>query len=128
MIYFFPMKNFFFSKFHEGKAIFSKYFFRHFISLIFFPSYKISFLPGIKEGISGTSIFGNNIGIVKNISPEKKEAAINVLKYFTNKEYQRELFDTSTSLPPLKEIWDNETICKEDLCHFGKNDINLLYI
>jgi len=43
-----------------------------------FPYYK-SILPGIKQGISGFFIDGNNIGIIKNISEDKKEAALEVL-------------------------------------------------
>jgi len=52
-----------------------------------FPYYK-SILPGIKQGISGFFIDGNNIGIIKNISEDKKEAALELLKFFISKEYQ----------------------------------------
>ena len=103
-----------------GKAIFIKYWIltEPFLSSL---PYNISFLPGRENGISGTSIMGNNIGIIKNISKEKKEAALTVLEYFTSKEYQRKLFDTGISLSSLDEIWNDEKVCKKDLCNIGKN-------
>jgi len=113
-------EDFTFSKLLTGKAIFIKYFIltEPFLSSL---PYEITFLPGKKEGISGTAIMGNNIGIIKNISEEKKAAAVEVLKFFTNKEYQRTLFETGISLSPLNEIWNDESVCKKGLCHIGKN-------
>jgi len=119
-IIFSSTEDFTFSKLLTGKALFIKYFIltEPFLSSL---PYEVTFLPGKKEGISGTAIMGNNIGIIKSINEEKKAAAVEVLKFFTNKEYQKTLFETGIFLSPLNEIWNNENVCKKGLCHIGKN-------
>jgi len=113
-------EDFTFSKLLTGKALFIKYFIltEPFLSTL---PYNVTFLPGRKEGISATSTMGNNVGIIKNISEEKREAAIKVVNYFSSYEYQRNLYDTGISISPLNEIWNNENVCKKGLCNIGKN-------
>jgi len=83
--------------------------------------YYRSILPGIKKGISGFFIDGNNMGIIKNISEDKKEAALEVLKYFTSKEYQIKIFNEKC-IPAISELWYDEELCKNELCDIAKSD------
>jgi len=98
-----------------GNSIFLKYFL---ISepLLSMLQYNLSVLPGIKEGISGSTVDGNNIGIIKNIAEDKKDAAIEVLKFFTSKEYQKNGFKDKKTITVLKDLWYDEDVCKNGLC------------
>jgi len=79
--------------------------------------YEISALPGLKKGISGTSISGNSIGITKNIKKDKRDAAIEVLKFFTSKFYQKEVFRNKYCLTAIDELYYDEQVCnKNGLC------------
>jgi len=78
-------------------------------------------LPGIKEGISGTSIFGNNIGIIRNITDDKREASLEVLKYFIIKEKLKESFKNRLGGIAVDELLDEEELCKDGICDIFKN-------
>ena len=84
-------------------------------------NYSLSNLPGIKEGISGTSILGNNIGIVKNITDDKKEASLEVLKYYISKEAQRESFSKRFGATAIDELLNEEELCFDEICDIIKN-------
>jgi len=82
----------------------------------------MSALPGMKEGISGSILSGTNIGIIKNISEDRKEAALEVLKYFTSKEYQKEKFKERVLSTSIDEILNDEEVCKKNgLCELAKS-------
>ena len=103
----------------SGKYIFLKYWFLG--EQLLFLNY-ISNLPGIKEGISGTTVAGNNIGIIKNISKEKKDAALEVVKFFISKEFQKQGFETGTFVSAINEFWYDKEVCKNDeICDIFKN-------
>jgi len=53
--------------------------------------YKKSILPGNIEGISGSTIGGYNIGINNKISNNRKEKAIEVFKYITSWDIQKNI-------------------------------------
>jgi len=53
--------------------------------------YNETLLPGLEEGISGSTLLGYNIGISKYIDDDKRNASIEVLKYFIDKEFQKEI-------------------------------------
>jgi len=55
------------------------------------PIYNITYLPGFKRGISGSTIGGYNIGINIYSDNKKKDAAIEALKYATSKSLQKNL-------------------------------------
>ena len=103
----------------NGKSVFLKYWF---ISepLLSSLKYYPSTIPGLKEGISGSMILDFNLGIVKNITEEKKNAAIEVIKFFTSKEYQKKMFESRLSLVAIKELWEDEELCKNELCDLIK--------
>jgi len=104
-------ENFTALKLMGGKYIFLKYWFLG--EQMFILNY-ISNLPGIKEGISGTTVAGNNIGIIKNISKEKKEAALEVVKFFISKEYQRQGFENGLFMSAINEFWYDKDVCKNE--------------
>ena len=104
-------------KFFDGNFIFLKYFIIGTDDI----QYSKTFLPGIKEGISSASIVGNDIGIIKNIAKEKKDAAIEVYKFFTSKESQKGFF-VQGYMSAINEFWDDENLCKiNGLCDIIKN-------
>jgi len=48
-------------------------------------------LPGVKEGISGTTVLGYNIGINKPISEESKSKMKYVLSFICSENIQKKL-------------------------------------
>jgi len=82
--------------------------------------YNISILPGIKEGISGTMVSLDCISIKKNIEKERKEAALEVIKYYTSKEYQKKIFEKRICLTSLIDLLNDEEICKNGFCNISK--------
>ena len=106
----------------DGQSIFIKYWFigEPLISMIQ-GTYYLSILPGMKEGISSSIISGNNIGIIKNIPEDRKEAALEVLKFFTSKEYQKEKFGDKTFITGIDELWSDEEACGNGFCDIVKS-------
>jgi len=105
------------TKLKDGNFIFLKYWFMgnpiyDNVRVI----YNMSKLPGIKEGISGTLISGDNIGIIRNITDDKIEAAIEVLKYYISKESQREMFGGRLGFSAIDELLNEEELCGDELC------------
>jgi len=101
----------------SGKAIFIKYW------LIGEPllttllnMYHISNLPGRLEGVSGSNVMGNNIGVIRNITDYKREASVEVFKYFTSKIYQRRVIEKRSCTTALTELLYDEEICKIAIC------------
>jgi len=115
-------ENFTFMKLLDGNSIFLKYWIvgDPLLSIIRL-NYTISNLPGIKEGISGTSIQGSNIGIIRNITDDKKEAAIEVLKYYVSKENQKLLFEGRFGVTAIDELLNEEELCNDGLCDIIKD-------
>jgi len=115
-------ENFTFMKLLDGKSIFLKYWFigDPLIGMVQ-SHYYLSTLPGMKEGIFGSILSGTNIGIIKNISEDKREAAIEVLKCFTNKEYQKVQFKKKVFFTGIDELWNDEETCTNGLCDIVKS-------
>jgi len=106
----------------EGNSIFLKYWIigEPLLSIVK-KNYTITNLPGIKESISGTAIQGSNIGIIRNITDEKKEASIEVLKYYVSKENQKLLFDKRFGITAIDELLNDENSCFDEICDIVKN-------
>eukprot|EP00833_Pecoramyces_ruminatium_P001003 jgi/Orpsp1_1/1175035/evm.model.c7180000052379.1 len=84
--------------------------------------YKASLLPGIKEGISGSSISGYNIGIDANLSKERLDASIEAFKYLTSKEMQKKFLNITNQITGITSIYDDEELCKNMYnCEIYKN-------
>jgi len=115
-------ENFTFQKLISGKAIFLKYWFiaEPFYSTYVIPQYYLSTVPGLKEGISGSMCFGDIIGAVKNIAEEKKDAVLEVIKYFSSKEYQIGAFNNGMCSTALTELMENKEIYKDAPCDLVK--------
>jgi len=111
-------ENFTYMKLYDGNFIFLKYFIIGHNDIITYPK---SILPGMKEGISSSSIVGNDIGIIKNIPEEKKDAAIEVYKFFTSKITQHGFFSQGY-MSAVNEFWDDEELCQiNGLCDLIKS-------
>ena len=106
----------------NGKAIFLKYWIiSEPLINILMQMYHLSLLPGMKEGISGSMISGNNLGIIKNVSEDKKEAVIEVYKFYLGREYQKENFMGRKFVSAVEEYWYDEEICQaNNLCDIIK--------
>jgi len=107
-------------KLMNGKSIFLKYWLVGEPSLSSIP-YKISNLPGLKEGISGSGIMGYLISVIKDLPKEKEDVVLNLIKYIASKEYQKKVSMDQKYLPTLVELLDDEELCKEIPCDITKN-------
>jgi len=114
-------ENFTFEKLLKGKSIFINYWYvmEPLLSTIK-KNYELSILPGLKDGISGSMTKGVNIGIKNNISSQKRDAALEILKYVTSKDYQREQFASGKTLTAISEFLDDDEMCKKSPCSLLK--------
>ena len=85
------------------------------------PIYNITYLPGFKRGISGSTIGGYNIGINIYSDNKKKDTAIEALKYATSKSLQKKFVKKNGIYSGIKEIYEEEDVCNIVNCHFFKN-------
>lgn len=106
-----------FGKIMSGKFIFLKFW--------YFPNmdlyYGVSALPGVKEGISGSSLGGFNIGINKYIPEAKKEASIQALVYMTSKNVQKNITMNNLLYTGIPSLYDEEDVCNAVNCKFFKS-------
>eukprot|EP00833_Pecoramyces_ruminatium_P004710 jgi/Orpsp1_1/1178742/evm.model.c7180000066564.1 len=87
----------------------------------FRPNYKITTVPGLKEGISGSVVGGPNIGVSIFSEISKREAVTEVLKYITSKDIQRKYVIESNSFSPIPSLYEEEEVCKKVDCNFFKS-------
>ncbi|ORX72574.1 hypothetical protein BCR32DRAFT_101103 [Anaeromyces robustus] len=104
----------------EKNALFIKFWI--FYEALYMDNYVISILPGIKEGISGASLVGSNIGIDSSIDNEKKEAAIEAIKFMTSLEFQKSLVLKQWIVSGILSLYDDKEVCSTiKNCEFYKN-------
>lgn len=88
-------------------------------------SYKMSPLPGIREGISGSGVSGDNIGIVEypNLKEyeERKKAAIESFKFITSLKIQKKIISKKQLIPGINSLYFDEDICQNIQCDLFKN-------
>ncbi|ORX77175.1 hypothetical protein BCR32DRAFT_283426 [Anaeromyces robustus] len=60
------------------------------------------------------------MGIVKNMTEEEKYASLEVVKYFTSKEYQSNMFRNRLCLTSHTEVLNDKEICKNAPCDLVK--------
>jgi len=82
---------------------------------------KSTLMPGKKEGISGATIGGYNIGINIYASKEKKEKAIEAIKYIASKDIQRKYIAKENFFSPIPSLYDEDEICQIVNCNYYKN-------
>jgi len=100
---------------NEVNAIFVKFY------SIEFPGYKMTALPGLKKGISGSAIVGYNIGISNAISEEKKKASVEVIKYLTSKEIQKKYVLSGDTISGITSLFHDEDVCSILNCEAYSN-------
>jgi len=93
---------------YNGNAIFIKYWAYEEI----FPAYKLSPIPGWKEGITVSLLGGVDIGISNYISEERKIAAAKALDYFLAKEEQKEVVIQEKRLTGIRELYYDDDVCE----------------
>ncbi|KAL6617500.1 hypothetical protein U3516DRAFT_780391 [Neocallimastix sp. 'constans'] len=107
-----------------GKAIFIKF--------IIIPDqiyemldYNMTVLPGVKKGISGSIIFGNNISIAKypndKAYDKRKEAALFAFKYLASREIQKEFLTKRILIPGIMDLYYDEDVCKIAHCQLFRS-------
>jgi len=107
-------------KFFNGKAMFLKFFV--FFELLQNSPYVLSDMPGIKEGLSGSTVVGYNVGIKNGIDTGKRKAAIKAIKCMTFKECQKPLVIKELIISGISSLYDDEEVCSTiNNCKFYKN-------
>ncbi|ORX89675.1 periplasmic binding protein-like II, partial [Neocallimastix californiae] len=107
-----------------GKAIFIKF--------IILPDqiyemldYNMTVLPGVKKGISGSIIIGNNISITKypndKAYDKRKEAALFAFKYLASREIQKEFLTKRIVIPGIMDLYYDEDVCKIAHCQLFRS-------
>jgi len=103
----------------NGKSIFLKYWIVS-DGLIATIPYKVSILPGLKNGVSGSVIAGSNIGIIRDLSEEKRKETYEVFKFLTSKYFKRKMFEEGLGKTSVTELLDDEEICNKTSCDLLK--------
>jgi len=86
-----------------------------------YPLYKLSTLPGWKEGISTSILGGIDIGISTHIVEERKQAAAKVLEFFLSREEQKRLVIHKKILTGIRELYEDEEVCEVMDCDLYRN-------
>ncbi|ORX85084.1 periplasmic binding protein-like II [Anaeromyces robustus] len=86
-----------------------------------FTDYEFTYLPGNKEGVSGSVIGGYNIGINKYSTIKNQDAAITAFTYITSKYMQKKHVVMNNFMSPIPSLYEDEDICKTNDCEFYKN-------
>jgi len=98
-----------------NRVLFSKFYAVTNTALSLIP-FKISPMPGHKEGVTAAILAGYNLGIDGNIPKEKVEAAITAFNFLTSKEIQKKFFLTEAIFSAIDELYDDEEICQKVDC------------
>jgi len=96
--------------------LFIRYFY-----LIHLPRFKGSALPGKREGVSGSIVIPNNIAISKYVSEERRNAALEFLKFVVSKDSQREYIAKNNLISAIPELYDEEEVCNVTECDLIKD-------
>ncbi|ORX43289.1 hypothetical protein BCR36DRAFT_304316, partial [Piromyces finnis] len=113
-------ENFIIKEMNKGTGIFT----RMWDTETTFPHLNKTSSPGSKKGINThTSILGGmNVGINKFISEERKKASLEVIKFFTSEEIQRELIVKKfLSYSAIEKLYDDEEVCSYLSCLLVKD-------
>jgi len=83
-----------------------------------YTKYKLSSLPGLKKGVSGSTVGGYNIGISKYSKECKRNATLQVLSYITSKESHKKYVLKGYIFSSIPSIYDDEEVCSSVDCEF----------
>jgi len=82
--------------------------------------YSVDILPGLHEGVSGSTLWGYNIGVPKTINEELKKRVGTVLSYILSEELQKKLILEFNILSAISGIFNDKEICQSLDCHLFK--------
>lgn len=99
------------SKLFDGQAVFLNYF-----VFIASPIYKLTSLPGVKKGISGSFAGGFNLSISKYINEKQQKAAAEALKYITSKQLQKKYIMADQIVSGILSLYDDIDVCSIKDC------------
>jgi len=104
--------NYAISKFYAGQVLFIKFYMGSYP-----PIYEPSIVPGKKEGVAGTLPASFVISVNRYIdNDETREAALNVLEFFTSKNTQKEFILKKNVLSAMKNLYYDPEICANFKC------------
>jgi len=83
--------------------------------------YTPSILPGLKKGVSGSTIAGYNLGIDKSINPDKLDAALTAFKFLTAKDFLKKYFLQENIVTAIPSLYDDEEVCAKAECSIYKS-------
>lgn len=106
-----------FENLHHNNSLFLKYQYINNVNDV----YKTTILPGSSVDTSGTVVRGYNIGIDIYITEEKKKAASKVSSYFLFLETQKQIVKEKNLISPLRNIYDDEELCRSVDCDLMKS-------
>ncbi|KAL6604136.1 hypothetical protein U3516DRAFT_815546 [Neocallimastix sp. 'constans'] len=104
----------------DGNAIFLKYWFLFDREFKKNDVYKMSPLPGISQGVSGSTRSGVNIGIDRNIHVEKLDAAVEAFKFITSKKLHKKFLKDQRNMSGITSFYEDEDICININCDLIK--------
>jgi len=97
------------------------YLFSRFFFTFYDPSFTPSALPGAKEGVSGTIVIPNNIAVSKYIDDDRKEAAIEFVKFVASKDVQKRFIINGFMYSANMDLYENEEVCSVLNCDVVRN-------
>ena len=103
---------------HSRKTLFSSYFDYYIDDR---GGYYASEMPGEIKGIHGSCLTSYNIGVPNFIPEERIRAAVEVVKYFTSLEVQKNIFvKIFKNYSAIKSLYDDPEVCEHVNCTIAK--------
>jgi len=106
-----------YDNFDSGNSLFIKYWYSQYVTSL----YSVSPIPGWKEGITGSIASTYNIAI--NKYSENIEDAINVIKFLTSYDYQKNSLINEEIFTARHSMYDDEEVCEIADCSLFKKII-----
>jgi len=78
-------------------------------------------LPAKKEGIVGSVVAANNIGISRYLDEDKIKASIEILKFISSKSAQKNVIIKNGLFSAINELYDDPEVCEMTDCEFAKD-------
>jgi len=105
-----------------------KYLFLRYFYIPHSDAFVGSFIPGKKEGVSGSIVIPNNLAINKYISEDRKQAAGEFLRFLALKESQKEYIIGSSWFSADMELYNDTEVCNKIECDIIKNSLPLSFM
>ncbi|ORX84161.1 periplasmic binding protein-like II [Anaeromyces robustus] len=103
---------------YTNNTLFTKYWYMDSLNSM---NYKPFIPPGNKEGISGSTIGGYNIGINKYSSEANKKAALKVIEFITSKDIQKMIITERKLISAITDLYNATDVCEIVDCELFKN-------